>query len=188
MIMSRTYRNSFVKRVPEFDTAWLSPSALIPTRRLARQQIGAECSQTLIAEEVWRHLGAQARLRYPATTLHDDHPLAALKGDSERPASAEPGEPALWMRDVDKRSRSLAASWTSHRLAETEERNNNELERLMTITDLSEMLGVPVDTLYGWRHRGEGPAGYRIGRHVRYRRATVEAWLYHPSRPDRLQR
>jgi len=33
-----------------------------------------------------------------------------------------------------------------------------ELDRLMTITDLSEMLGVPVDTLYGWRHRGEGPA------------------------------
>ena len=25
----------------------------------------------------------------------------------------------------------------------------NELDRLMTITDLSEMLGVPVDTLYG---------------------------------------
>ena len=44
----------------------------------------------------------------------------------------------------------------------------NELDRLMTITDLSEMLGVPVDTLYGWRHRGEGPEGYRIGRHVRY--------------------
>jgi excisionase family DNA binding protein len=53
----------------------------------------------------------------------------------------------------------------------------NELDRLMTITDLSEMLGVPVDTLYGWRHRGEGSAGYRIGRHVRYRRAAVEAWL-----------
>ena len=53
----------------------------------------------------------------------------------------------------------------------------NELDRLLTITDLSEMLGVPVDTLYGWRHRGEGPEGYRIGRHVRYRRAAVEAWL-----------
>ena len=50
-------------------------------------------------------------------------------------------------------------------------------ERLMTIRELSAMLGVPIDTLYGWRHRGVGPAGYRIGRHVRYRRATVEAWL-----------
>jgi excisionase family DNA binding protein len=62
----------------------------------------------------------------------------------------------------------------------------NELDRLMTITDLSEMLGVPVDTLYGWRHRGEGPAGYRIGRHVRYRRAAVEAWL--DTQVDRRQR
>jgi excisionase family DNA binding protein len=52
-----------------------------------------------------------------------------------------------------------------------------ELDRLLTIPDLSEMLGVPVDTLYGWRHRGEGRAGYRIGRHVRYRRAAVDAWL-----------
>jgi excisionase family DNA binding protein len=50
-------------------------------------------------------------------------------------------------------------------------------ERLMTIADLSTMLGVPVDTLYGWRHRGEGPRGYRVGRHVRYRRSSVEAWL-----------
>ena len=53
----------------------------------------------------------------------------------------------------------------------------HQVERLLTITDLSEMLGVPVDTLYGWRHRGEGPQGYRIGRHVRYREASVEAWL-----------
>jgi hypothetical protein len=33
----------------------------------------------------------------------------------------------------------------------------NEIDRLMTITDLSEMSGVPVDTLYGWRHRGRAP-------------------------------
>jgi excisionase family DNA binding protein len=50
-------------------------------------------------------------------------------------------------------------------------------EKLMSISDLSEMLGVPVHTLYRWRHRGEGPVGYRIGRHVKYRRAAVEAWL-----------
>ena len=50
-------------------------------------------------------------------------------------------------------------------------------ERFMSIIDLSEMLGVPVNTVYGWRQRGEGPVGYRIGRHVRYRRAAVEEWL-----------
>ncbi len=53
----------------------------------------------------------------------------------------------------------------------------HEIERLLTINDLSEMLGIPVDTLYGWRHRGQSPQGYRVGRHVRYRRASVEAWL-----------
>jgi excisionase family DNA binding protein len=57
--------------------------------------------------------------------------------------------------------------------------------RLMTIAELSAMLGVPVDTLYGWRHRGEGPTGYRIGRHVRYRRSSVEAWL--EEQADRRQ-
>ncbi len=53
----------------------------------------------------------------------------------------------------------------------------------MSIVDLSKMLDIPIETLYGWRHRGEGPVGYRVGRHVRYRRTTVEAWL-----EDRLDR
>jgi len=51
------------------------------------------------------------------------------------------------------------------------------IERLMTLPELSDMLGIPIETLYGWRHRGEGPVGYRIGRHVRYRRTAVEEWL-----------
>ena len=50
-------------------------------------------------------------------------------------------------------------------------------ERLMTLKELSELLGVPMSTLYAWRYRGEGPTGYRIGRHVRYRRSVVEAWI-----------
>ena len=50
-------------------------------------------------------------------------------------------------------------------------------ERLMTLAELSELLGVPMSTLYAWRYRGEGPTGYRIGRHVRYRRSVVEAWI-----------
>jgi len=54
---------------------------------------------------------------------------------------------------------------------------NEPTDRLMTLPELSELLGVPVATLYRWRYRGEGPPGYRVGRHVRYRRATVEAWL-----------
>ena len=58
----------------------------------------------------------------------------------------------------------------------------NTADRLMTVTELAEMLSVPVTTLYGWRSRGEGPPGYRIGRHVRYRREAIEIWL--ASRAD----
>ena len=49
--------------------------------------------------------------------------------------------------------------------------------RLVTIEELSEFLQVPVKTLYDWRHRGLGPPGLRVGRHVRYRQADVDAWL-----------
>ena len=39
----------------------------------------------------------------------------------------------------------------------------NDRDRLVTIPDLPEVLGVPIDTLYGWRYRGLGAAGYRVG-------------------------
>jgi excisionase family DNA binding protein len=45
------------------------------------------------------------------------------------------------------------------------------------LPEVSQLLGVPVAMLYRWRYRGEGPTGYRIGRHGRYRRAAVEAWI-----------
>ena len=50
-------------------------------------------------------------------------------------------------------------------------------EPLMSLVDLSEMLGLPVNTLDRWRVRRDGPTGYRVGRHVRYRRSAVDAWL-----------
>ncbi len=50
-------------------------------------------------------------------------------------------------------------------------------DRSMTLAELAELLCVPVGTLYQWRHRGEGPPGHRIGRHIRYRRSVVDAWI-----------
>jgi excisionase family DNA binding protein len=50
-------------------------------------------------------------------------------------------------------------------------------DMVFLLTDVSEMLGIPVHTLYRWRYKGDGPVGYRVGRHVRYRREAVEAWL-----------
>lgn len=50
-------------------------------------------------------------------------------------------------------------------------------EPFVTIEGLADELGVPVRTVYAWRHRGLGPRGYKIGKHVRFRRPDVEAWL-----------
>ncbi|MEW6474218.1 MAG: helix-turn-helix domain-containing protein [Actinomycetota bacterium] len=47
----------------------------------------------------------------------------------------------------------------------------------MTIEEVGDYLRVPVATLYDWRHRGIGPSGMRVGRHVRYRLRDVDSWL-----------
>ena len=53
----------------------------------------------------------------------------------------------------------------------------DHLDRLLTIRELAVYLDVPVKTLYAWRYQGEGPIGFRIGEHVRYRWGDVEAWI-----------
>ncbi|MET9020715.1 helix-turn-helix domain-containing protein [Actinopolymorpha sp. NPDC004070] len=50
-------------------------------------------------------------------------------------------------------------------------------ERLWTPSQVSEYLGVPVDTLYRWRYLGTGPKAARIGKHLRYDPADVYAWV-----------
>ncbi len=50
-------------------------------------------------------------------------------------------------------------------------------DRLWTVRDVSEYLGVPVQTLYTWRSQGYGPAGKRVGRYVRYRPEDVRRWF-----------
>lgn len=50
-------------------------------------------------------------------------------------------------------------------------------DRLMTIGELAEYLQVPRETIYRWRKYGSGPRGFRMGRHIRFRRSEVEAWV-----------
>lgn len=50
-------------------------------------------------------------------------------------------------------------------------------DRLLTAEDLAAFLEVPVKTLYAWRYRGEGPIGFRVGKHIRYRWTDVERWI-----------
>ena len=42
---------------------------------------------------------------------------------------------------------------------------------------LADELAIPVGTVYKWRWEGSGPRGHKIGRHVRFRRDDIDAWL-----------
>lgn len=51
-------------------------------------------------------------------------------------------------------------------------------DRLWTPEDVSSFLGgVPIATLYQWRHKGKGPKSRRVGRHLRYKPEDVRAWI-----------
>lgn len=50
-------------------------------------------------------------------------------------------------------------------------------ERLVSPGELAAYLAVPVQTVYGWRSKGVGPRGLRVGKHVRYRKSDIERWL-----------
>jgi excisionase family DNA binding protein len=50
-------------------------------------------------------------------------------------------------------------------------------QRLLTVEELAQLLGVPVATLYRWRHYGDqGPLAIKVGKHLRYRPEDVEEW------------
>lgn len=50
-------------------------------------------------------------------------------------------------------------------------------DRLLTTTEVAELLGLPPKTIMTWRSKGQGPPGVRLGRHCRWRRSDVDAWL-----------
>jgi len=50
-------------------------------------------------------------------------------------------------------------------------------QRLWTVRDLADFLGVPVNTIYKWRATGYGPPAYRVGKYLRFRVEEVLAWL-----------
>ncbi|MYU50735.1 helix-turn-helix domain-containing protein [Streptomyces sp. SID7805] len=55
---------------------------------------------------------------------------------------------------------------------------------MATPEEVAVYLGVPVKTLYQWRHRRIGPNALKVGRHLRYRWTEVDAWLTAQSAYD----
>jgi len=47
----------------------------------------------------------------------------------------------------------------------------------LSVETLAAELGVPMKTVYVWNSKGTAPRAARFGKHTRYRRADVEAWI-----------
>ncbi|MBA2626037.1 MAG: helix-turn-helix domain-containing protein [Acidimicrobiia bacterium] len=50
--------------------------------------------------------------------------------------------------------------------------------------DVANFLGVPLKTVYGWRHARIGPPAYKVGRHLRYDPEQVQRWLEAQAQPQ----
>jgi DNA-binding transcriptional MerR regulator len=50
-------------------------------------------------------------------------------------------------------------------------------DRLWSVQDVADYLGIPPRTLYNWRTRGIGPHARRVGRYLRYQEHEVRAWF-----------
>ena len=50
-------------------------------------------------------------------------------------------------------------------------------DELLTISEVAAIVRAPIATLRYWRHLGNGPRSFRVGRGVRYWRHDVTDWL-----------
>jgi excisionase family DNA binding protein len=50
-------------------------------------------------------------------------------------------------------------------------------DELLNSRETAELLNVALDTVYTMRHRGIGPASYRRGKRLVFRRSDVESFL-----------
>ncbi|MGJ5667829.1 helix-turn-helix domain-containing protein [Rhodococcus aetherivorans] len=50
-------------------------------------------------------------------------------------------------------------------------------KELLSTKEVSREWGISEGTLRWWRHADEGPASFKLGKRVVYRRSAVEAWV-----------
>lgn len=51
------------------------------------------------------------------------------------------------------------------------------LDALLTPQELAAYVKVPLTTVYQWNSDRSGPRRCHVGKHVRYRKSDVDAWL-----------
>lgn len=49
--------------------------------------------------------------------------------------------------------------------------------RLLLMPEVSEITRTPIDTLRFWRHTGEGPPSFKLGRRVVYDEVKLHRWI-----------
>jgi len=89
-------------------------------------------------------------------------------------------QPALWEAPAGMRARAgrpaAAGPDASSKLKDRRPTRPMEFEDMWTIDQVANYLGVPKQTIYCWPTSGYGPQGFRVGKHLRWRAATVIAW------------
>ena len=48
---------------------------------------------------------------------------------------------------------------------------------LQSPQQVADHLGIPLQTLYGWRTKGTAPRAVKVGKHLRFRPEDVRAWI-----------
>ena len=82
----------------------------------------------------------------------------------------------LWDSRGEHQNRTRRAPQTAPQLPAHRPVKPMDYQELWDIDDLANYLGVPKQTIYSWRTTGYGPKGMRIGKHLRWRVATVITW------------
>lgn len=59
---------------------------------------------------------------------------------------------------------------------------------LLTVKQVSEMLGCSSQALYNLRHRGAGPKSFMLAGRIRYRRGAVRNWIAEAEAADRTSK
>lgn len=136
----------------------------LPCRRSAEKVNAPQRVDDVIPGHALRHCKSRRTLMLPNATALADRPHACRlpRSTTGRLAVARIAE---------------GTTMNDHETAKTDPRPA-PADPLLTPEDVSTMLGgVPAATLKRWRTQRTGPVPMHIGRHVRYRRSAVEAWL-----------
>ncbi len=59
----------------------------------------------------------------------------------------------------------------------TFEPKTHQAEEILTLDDVANLLKVPVATLRKWRVARTGPAAFRLGKYVRYKRSSIDQFI-----------